>query len=227
MEMILAFFLAPKQSLNFLFPAPPDRVLLVKLLQNQPVLPVLLILLSNLIPLYGIVFLGWNLAVLLILYWLESAVFGFYAVLKMLITPGGPKKLFLIPFFFLHFGGFMFGHLLAIVTFLVDFFKVEGLDPNQLKFYLLAAFLSHGASFLINFVGKMEYQRSSVEKEALAPYLRIVLMQITIVIGAVLHLTLKFDSNAILILLIMAKTSADLFSHLSQHKGPNYITAAT
>ena len=190
----------------------------MKVTLNQPLFPIILITLSNLVPLYGIVLLGWNLSVILLLYWLESLVFGFYAILKMMIAPGGLKKFFLIPFFCIHFGGFMLVHLLAIITFLVKFFDVAGLDANQIKFYLLTAFLSHGASFILNFVGKKEYQRSSVDREMASPYKRIFLMQFTIVIGAFLYLTLKFNSTAILILLILAKTGADLFSHITQHK---------
>ena len=179
------------------------------------------------VPVYGILFLNWNLAVILLIYWLESSVIGFYAVLKMLIAPGGIKKIFLIPFFFIHFGAFMLGHLIAIVVFLVDFFKIESLDLNQLKLFLLVSFLSHGASFILNFIGKKEYEKTNVGFEMAAPYKRIFLMQFTIVIGAFLYLNLKLNSNVILILLIVLKTGVDLFSHLKEHNKFSTFQAVT
>ena len=44
------------------------------------------LLIVNLIPLFGALFLGWSLFSILIIYWLESAVIGFYTLIKMIIT---------------------------------------------------------------------------------------------------------------------------------------------
>ena len=41
---------------------------------------------ANLVPLAGVLFLGWDLASVIVLFWAESAVIGFYTALKMAIV---------------------------------------------------------------------------------------------------------------------------------------------
>jgi hypothetical protein len=42
---------------------------------------------ANLVPLAGVVFWGWDVFVLLILYWLETAVIGFWTMVRVVIVP--------------------------------------------------------------------------------------------------------------------------------------------
>ncbi len=48
----------------------------------------LALVLVNLIPLLGAIFLGWNAFDVIFLYWLENIVVGFYTVIKMLFARG-------------------------------------------------------------------------------------------------------------------------------------------
>lgn len=71
--------------------------------------------LANLFPLVGVVWLGWDAAAIVLLYWTENLVIGGYNVLKMIaLKPKRPVehlgKLFYIPFFCLHYGGFCAVH---------------------------------------------------------------------------------------------------------------------
>ena len=104
----------------------------------------LVLIAANLIPLAGVLWLGWSAVEILLLYWTESVVVGAVNVLRMASSvsatpprrrsgradrpnaaavterresklPGGATKLFLIPFFIAHFGMFCFGHLSAVV----------------------------------------------------------------------------------------------------------------
>lgn len=80
----------------------------------------------NLFPLVGVAYLGWSTSDLMLLYWFENGVVGFYAGLKMLLTSGpdgelrGPGgllgKLFLTGFFALHYGAFWSVHGFFVVT---------------------------------------------------------------------------------------------------------------
>jgi hypothetical protein len=94
---------------------------------------------SNLIPLAGVLFWGWNVATLLVLYWVENGIVGLLNVPKMLLAQGpdepatrvvgvrglgpvtvtrsGPTaKAALVPFFLLHYGIFWLVHGVFVFT---------------------------------------------------------------------------------------------------------------
>ncbi len=48
------------------------------------------LVLANLIPLVGTLFFGWSSGVILVLYWFETAVIGFYSILKLLDFVAAP-----------------------------------------------------------------------------------------------------------------------------------------
>ncbi|MBW2485930.1 MAG: hypothetical protein JRE72_00795, partial [Deltaproteobacteria bacterium] len=63
---------------------------------------------ANLIPLIGVVFLGWDAAAIVLLYWIENLIVGFFNILRMLLVKVESRskqfqKLFMIPFFCVHF----------------------------------------------------------------------------------------------------------------------------
>lgn len=64
---------------------------------------------ANMIPLAGVVFLGWNAAALVLLYWAENLVVGFYNLLKMIILKVYGRTSFLEMIFFLSFFCFHYG----------------------------------------------------------------------------------------------------------------------
>src|SRR5256886_13108133 len=70
-----------------------------------------ILLLANAMPIAGVLFLGWTVFPLVLLYWLENVVVGAFNVAKLLLAqPRDPVrwagKVFLVPFFLVHFGGF-------------------------------------------------------------------------------------------------------------------------
>jgi hypothetical protein len=90
------------------------------------------LVLANLIPILGVVIFDWDVAAVVLLYWAESLVVGFYYVVKILMLPmAAPAEHFvkalLIPFFCFHFGGFCAVH----GFFLMIIFKI-GPPPQQL-----------------------------------------------------------------------------------------------
>ena len=46
------------------------------------------LIVANAIPLFGVLFLGWNVWTILIVYWLENGIVGVFNVLKMLRAEG-------------------------------------------------------------------------------------------------------------------------------------------
>jgi predicted permease len=80
---------------------------------------------ANLIPFAGVFFFGWDVSFIVLLYWLENLIVGFYNILKMATVKTTAKaamlhKLFVIPFFCIHYGGFCAVH----GVFLTVFFKI-------------------------------------------------------------------------------------------------------
>jgi len=73
------------------------------------------LIVANAVPLAGVLFLGWDAAFIIVVYWTENVVIGFYNVLRILwCYDDGPvalvRKFFLIPFFVVHYGGFCAVH---------------------------------------------------------------------------------------------------------------------
>lgn len=204
----------------------------------------LLLVLVNLLPIAGVIWLDWSVLEIMLLYWTESVVIGAVNVLRMLsVRAAGPYrtdrgglsdarasartavghtgvklKLFLIPFFAFHFGMFCFAHLTAIVfIFFEDAWgpTLDILPPaSDTLFWLAAAaiLLSHLFSYLINFIGKGEYRRVGVGELMQRPYGRIVVMHVTVIVGAALVDWLS-SPVPMLVFLVVVKTVVDLRMH--------------
>jgi hypothetical protein len=88
-------------------------------------LPIAIVLISNLIPLAGVLFWSWNTFVLLMLYWAETVVIAFWALMRVLIGGDFAKnffgevfgRLFMFAFFLVHSCGFMLGHFIFLWAF--------------------------------------------------------------------------------------------------------------
>lgn len=184
------------------------------------------LILSNLIPLIGVMFFGWSVATILILYWSENVIIGFYNVIKMALAKGEARRqqtnqrFFLIGFFIVHFGIFTFGH----AAFVFSFLGTENPSFNSLLPALLPLFISHGVSMFVHFIKNGEYRRVSFETLFFQPYKRVVIMHLTIIFGAWISLALNLPSM-VLVVLIFLKISVDIFFHRKEHtrfmKGQN------
>src|SRR5207237_9750910 len=105
-----------------------------------PVSPSLFALvLANAVPIAGVLFLGWTVFPLVLLYWLENVVVGGFNVAKMLLAQPRDAvywagKAFLVPFFIVHFGGFTYVHGLMLLA----FFGPKSIAPFRLLYALPA-----------------------------------------------------------------------------------------
>ena len=187
-------------------------------------LSLLALIAANLVPLFGVLFAGWDLAEVMVLFWAESAVIGFYTLLKMAVV-GKWLATFYGLFFAGHFGGFMAIHFLFIHQMFVRGMHARGAEPGAVEALtqlftplwpaLLALFVSHGISYTLNFLGRREYQRTTVSKLMAAPYGRIVMMQFTLIFGGWVVMLLNNPLPA-LVLLIVLKVAADLRAHYGE-----------
>ncbi len=202
---------------------------------------VVALVVANAIPLFGVLFLGWNVWTILTIYWLENGVVGVLNILKMARAAGpeptgtaatlyngkpvaslpNPKAL-LIPFFCVHYGIFWLVHGIFVLT-LPQFqaFGAEsaGLtsDPGAVLFVLVGLFISHYASYRLNYIGRGEYLRTSVSQQMAAPYGRLVVLHLTILVGG-MAIAFTGASSAAVFILVVLKTALDLGLHLSEHR---------
>lgn len=209
-------------------------------------IPVISLLIANAIPLWGVIFLDWDAFYIVLLYWAENLVIGFYNVLKMAFAAvpnpiANLGKLFLIPFFIIHYGGFTAIHgffVLALfhkgqgpsmdgmnwpcfLVFVQILFNVSkymySVVPTQVKLVVLALFLSHGVSFVQNYLLKGEYKTARPDKLMGSPYGRVFVMHIAIIAGG--FLTMAVGSPVLLlIVLVILKTVLDVNLHNREHK---------
>jgi Family of unknown function (DUF6498) len=190
---------------------------------------------ANLVPLYGVLVLGWAVLPILVLFWLENVVIGVLNVLRMAVaSPGAvaawPRKLPLILFFCVHYGLFTAIHGLFVFALfggepyqaLVDgLWTVDAARHAINEFALwpaLAALAaSHLFSFFWNYLGYGEFRVARPELLMRAPYGRVIVLQVTIIFGGMLAQALHSPLWALL-LLIAFKIALDLRAHIREHR---------
>jgi hypothetical protein len=191
-------------------------------------LSTIVLILANLVPLAGAAFMGWNLGNVMVLYWAESAVIGFFNVCKITVI-GRWFALLAAPFFFGHFGAFMAVHFLFIYGIFV-----QGMQDNtggdlsevmqmfvDLWPALAALFISHALSFFSNFLGRKEYRGRTVNSQMSEPYSRIVFMHLVLIFGGGLTLVLG-EPTPVLLIVIALKIWFDVKAHLKQRTNPEH-----
>jgi len=181
------------------------------------------LIIVNFVPFFGVIFFDWSLFSVMLFYWSENIVIGFYNILKMIKVGKlyNPEQnaifniagwLFIL-FFILHYGGFTFGH--GIFVFAV--FGPPDISALNILIGITSLFISHGISYFENFIKKEEYKRISPGTLFTQPYKRVMVMHVTIIFGgyALKSLNLPFLS---VLLLVVLKTVIDLKSHQFEHK---------
>ncbi|MFC5367680.1 DUF6498-containing protein [Salinirubrum litoreum] len=225
-------------------------------------LPALLALVgANLLPLAGVLFGGWTVWEVLIVYWIESGIVGLFSIPRILLAAGSsddstfsvtingrpvdvsgpetpvdglhvyPENVPIAGFFCMHYGIFWVVHGVFVLSFplflggggasvgavgggglgtLIGTFGTIGLA-------IVGLVVSHGVSFVTNYVGREEYRHTSAGERMSAPYGRVVVLHVTIIVGAFLVGSLGGPLPA-LVLLVVLKTGIDLGAHLREHR---------
>lgn len=141
-------------------------------------------------------------------------------------------KLFLIPFFTVHYGMFCLVHGVFVGVLLggkgggmaMSGGPFEGVGRmfqaifgSGGKWFVLAIVASHLFSYLANFIGKGEFRRVSAPGLMMAPYGRIVVLHVAIILGAFV-ITALGSPVFMLLLLIAGKIFLDAKLHLRSHR---------
>ena len=188
---------------------------------------------ANLFPLCGVLFQGWRVFPLVLLFWMENVIVGVFFILRLVAArlpemqrgTGLIAKLFLVPFFAFHYGLFTMVH----GVFVFALFGREMGDPGAFlpavdaigKYHLLPAVLalalSHGFSYAWNYLGKGEFRRAAMPHLMLGPYGRVVVLHLAIMGGGFLVMALK-SPLAGLVLLLVLKICLDVAAHSREHR---------
>ena len=215
---------------------------------QRPSFSILALIAANLAPLFGILFFGWDAASIVLLYWVENLIIGAYNILmiiwvKVKSRSDQFKKLFIIPFFCVHFGGFCAVH----GFFLLTFFKLGGdMDafapqspwlgplvfvqllvsvigqlwdsrPPGMEWPVIGLVVSHGISFFRNYLMGGEYLTFTIGKLMSRPYNRIVLLHVAIIAGGAPIMMLGSPAPLLCILVVL-KIGMDIWLYHKSHK---------
>ena len=204
---------------------------------NRRRLSLVFLIAANLLPIAGVLLFDWDVASLVILYWSENLVIGFYNLLKM-ATAHGLRAVYPGLFFLFHYGAFCAVHGLFIVSLLLDQdamreptwpFLLAFLEMllNVIELILLQAppawiiafiglMISHGYSFVSNFLLAGERYRVSIGDLMSAPYRRIVALHVAIIAGGFGIVALG-QPLVLLLALVVLKTAIDIKLHQREH----------
>ncbi len=199
----------------------------------------------NLIPLLGVIFLHWEAAHLVFLYWLENLFIGFLNLFKGKKAEGhlpsdidvrtGKIREKLPPF------RKNVSRLLILIYFV--FTAVHGIfvlllfavTPSMMKRMLPAAAVlavSHLFSYFYHFIHRKEYRVLTYHEVLMAPYQRMVILHLTVLFCGYLVSVRKTESIWPVLFMVLIKVAFDLFKHVRSHRklfpaGPDSVKKNT
>lgn len=202
--------------------------------KQKVLLPVILI--SNLMPLYGVIQYGWTIFTVVYIYWFELLIVSFFQFLKILLAEGNNKisiftKFFIaIRFLLLRIGIFIF-YLIFIVVFLGILPNVNNKDNENLiqmsnaiflqsdffRFTILSFIFYNFLDFLFSFIINNQYKTALPNNFNIFLDIRIIVVHIVVILGTFLyegitnflHLNHKIAMIACVSLFIVVKIIAD------------------
>ncbi len=182
------------------------------------------ILVSNVVAIVLAMIDGWGLGPLMILYWAQSVIIGFFHFFRILLlrsfctegftsngqrvpeSPAGKWSTAL--FFAVHYGFF---HLVYLI-FIVGFASGSGGGGAWFLFSVLGFLFGHGFSFYQNVKSDLE-RRPNLGVMMFLPYARILPMHLTIIFGNMV------GSTTVSVFLFSGlKTGADYLMHIVEHR---------
>jgi hypothetical protein len=153
-----------------------------KMQRQRPPLSLLALIAANLAPLFGVLFFGWDAAAIVLLYWIENLIIGAYNILRMILV-NAVHGFFLLTFFKL--GGDLdtlapqspwLGPLVFVQLLVSVIAQLWESRPVGMEWPVLCLVVSHGISFIRNYLIGGEYLRLTIGKLMSRPYTRIILM---------------------------------------------------
>ena len=194
-------------------------------------LSIVVLIAANLLPLAGVLFWDWDVFLLLLLFWCENVVIGLFGIARLIVagkTENMTEGLFLPLFFLVHYGGFMLGHFIVLFAMYSTNVEEAGLLAEPADFYgmiveklnwlaVVALFVSHGWSFVENYLGREEHENLTPGQAMALPYRRMMITHVALIVGG-FFLVENGQPLAGLILLILMKIGLDVIFHRKEHQ---------
>jgi Family of unknown function (DUF6498) len=201
-------------------------------------IPDFLLILVNLIPLYGVWFEGWDAKEIFIVYCLETVIIGVVNVIKMAcITIFVRKKdvwesngntmqsgWFFIFFFIVHYGFFVFvqtqiffgvSRMIPDGSMIMNYAKIPELLGHNGKLMLLIFIAYYTVQSFFSFFSSGTYKTISLGRQMFEPYMRIFVQQFVVILGSMF---LTFGAGKIFILVfVFAKIFFELFINFERY----------
>ncbi|HYG15785.1 MAG TPA: DUF6498-containing protein [Bacteroidia bacterium] len=194
------------------------------------------LILANLVPLIGVLFLGWDGKGIFVIYILETIIIGVLNVLKMLVVailndprnepPLSPKDTVkgwgIIPFFIFHYFFFVFVQSVLYFAF-SSIWQDNGPAPIDLpanfgpyitgetRLALISLTIANIMYVIENFILSGEYKQSTLGGLMFQPYKRIFLQQFVVIFGGFIFM-LSGSVVVVAVLFILLKIVADYIS---------------
>ena len=186
---------------------------------------------ANLLPLIGVLLWEWDVFFLLLLFWCENVIIGVFGIARLIVageSENAVEGLFLPAFFLVHYGGFMFGHFMVLFAMYSSQAAGTGQAAEPADYYsmaienlnwiaVVALFVSHGWSFIENYMGKREYENLRPGAAMALPYRRMMITHVALILGG-FFLIEKGQPVVGLILLMLMKIGLDVIFHHKEHK---------
>jgi hypothetical protein len=210
-------------------------------------LPATALIAANLVVAAVTLYRGWGFYEIIIVYWCEALIIGGYNVAKMILVglaghPFGKSidagdfltRLFLLVivlgFFVVKFGGFALATGLLVAA--VPAFLGQAPDAGARDIWhglravaggvaigIVVLFISHGISFVMNYLVRREYENANLFVLLFWPYVRMSLVMTALAAGLVIAALIPAldTSSAFGVAVVLVKTAADLVMHQVEH----------
>ncbi len=190
-----------------------------------------LLVLANLVPLVGVWLWEWDVFLLLLLFWCENVIIGVFGIARLVVSANSETAFngLVLPLFFLvHYGGFMLGHFMVLFGMYSGYMSDAGQAVEASDYYMtaladlnwlaiVALFISHGWSFVENFMGRREHENLSPMGAMGLPYKRMAITHVALLLGG-FFLIERGQPVAGLVFLVALKIGLDVTFHHREHK---------
>jgi hypothetical protein len=211
-----------------------------------PLATIALLVGTNAIPLLGVIVFDWDLLTILVLYWVENGVIGIVNVARIARAEGqdpasststfvagrATGRAAIIPFFVLHYGIFWVVH--GVFVFTLPLFAGIGtrpggaggpaldyarFSPEGVALAAIGLAISHAGAYHYDYIGRGVFRTRSPAGQAFEPYPRLIVLHVTILLGA--WIVFGLGQPVLLIaLMVVLKTLFDVALYLlSRRRG--------